>query len=163
MRTDLRSSILWIGPDQLLELRDARGRVLTSVIGTLWVTQQDDPRDIVITAGDSRRIERDGITLAQSLNGAAYVLVEDGVAARLINADGSSEAVTPARLATASDIARRAVAGDATSLHEWARHERSRAIAMLFADATDAMLDLLRRAGRRLAAITPSAAAALAR
>ena len=163
MRTDLRSSILWIGPDQLLELRDARGRVLTAVIGTLWMTQQDDARDIVIAAGDSRRIERDGITLAQSLNGAAYVLVEDGVAARLINADGSSEAVTPARLETASDIARRAVARDATSLHDWARHERSRAIAMLFADATDAMLDALRRAGRRLAALAPSAAAVLAR
>lgn len=162
MRNDLRSSIVWLGPNQLLELREAQGRVLTSVIGTLWMTQEDDLLDVVISAGESRRIEHGGVTLAQTLSGAAYVLIEDGADARVIHADGSSDIVgratadTPPAAALPADW-------DSVRLHAWARHERALAIAALFANATDAMLRGLQRAGRRLAKLMPSAAAALAR
>ena len=162
MRDDLRSSILWLGPDQLLELRDAQGRMLTTVIGTLWMTQDGDPRDVVIGPGDSRRIERDGVTLAQTLDGAAYVLIEDSVDARVIHADGRSEVVSRAAPATTTE---RAVPArrDSVHLHALARIERSRAIAAAFADATDAMLRALQAAGRRLATLATSKAAVLAR
>ena len=162
MRNDLRSSIVWLGPNQLLELRDAQGRVLTSVIGSLWITQEDDLRDLVIGAGESRRIEHGGVTLAQSLNGAAYVLIEDGADARVIHADGSSDIVGRATTESAPAAAM-PPDWDSVRLHAWARHERALAIAALFADATEAMLRALQRAGRRLAKLMPSAAAALAR
>ena len=163
MRNDLRSSIVWLGPNQLLELRDAQGRVLTSVIGSLWITQEDDLRDLVIGAGESRRIEHGGVTLAQSLNGAAYVLIEDGADARVIHADGSSDIVGRATTEPAPAAAALPADWDSVRLHVWARHERALAIASLFADATEAMLRALQRAGRRLAKLMPSAPAALAR
>jgi len=162
MRNDLRSSIVWLGPDQLLELRDAQGRVLTTVIGTLWMTQEGDPRDAVIGPGDSRRIERDGVTLAQTLDGAAYVLIEDGVDARVIHADGTSEVVSRAAPATTTDVADPARL-DSVQLHALARIERSRGIAAAFVDSTDAMLRAVRAAGRRLATLATSATAPLAR
>jgi hypothetical protein len=164
MRNDLRSSIIWLGPNQLLELREAQGRVLTSVIGTLWMTQEGDPRDVVIRAGEAQRIERAGVTLVQTLHGAAYVLIEDGVEARVIHADGSSETVAHATVVDASaGVPGLPSSWSATQLHARAREERARAIATLFADTTDAMLDGLRRAGRRLATLMPAAAATLAR
>ena len=93
----------------------------------------------------------------------AYVLIEDGTDARVIHADGSSDVVgraaveaAPAATAAPADL-------DGVRLALWARHQREVAIATMFADATDAMLRALQRAGRRLAKVLPSAAAALAR
>ena len=43
-----------------IALRDARGVELTVVSGGLWVTMEDDPRDVILKAGDSRPIERNG-------------------------------------------------------------------------------------------------------
>lgn len=46
-----------------LPLDDARGRIVTCVAGVAWLTMEGDSRDIVLAAGDSYRIEHDGLTL----------------------------------------------------------------------------------------------------
>lgn len=47
-----------------LRLADARGTTLRVLRGQLWVTQDRDPRDIVLEAGDTWTVERNGLTLA---------------------------------------------------------------------------------------------------
>lgn len=46
-----------------LALRDIRGRVVTCVSGSVWMTMKGDPRDIVLAPGVSFVVDRDGVTL----------------------------------------------------------------------------------------------------
>jgi hypothetical protein len=151
MRTDLRSSILWLGHDQLLELRHARGRGVTTVIGQVWVTQENDLRDIVLGPGTSQRIESDGLVLVQALDGAAYVLVEDGVAVRLIGRDGASETLVAPEAAKSFQV------------HQWARHEKARSIATVLGDAIVTSARALKRAARQFVTLKSPATAQLPR
>jgi hypothetical protein len=51
---------------ELVQLDDARGATLRVTRGLLWITLQDDLRDVVLAAGDSFTIDRDGLTLAEA-------------------------------------------------------------------------------------------------
>ena len=44
-------------------LDDARGRIVTCVAGTAWLTMEGDSRDIVLASGESFTVDRDGLTL----------------------------------------------------------------------------------------------------
>ena len=46
-----------------MALRDALGSTVTCVSGTLWLTMEGDSRDIVLGAGASFVVERDGLTI----------------------------------------------------------------------------------------------------
>jgi hypothetical protein len=59
---------------ELVELDGARGTTLRVTRGTLWLTQEGDRRDIVLTAGDAFTIERGGITIVEA-QGSASVCV----------------------------------------------------------------------------------------
>ena len=50
----------------LVELVDARGATLRVDSGSVWVTQERDARDVVLHAGDSWMIEREGVTVAEA-------------------------------------------------------------------------------------------------
>jgi len=64
----------------LVKLDDARGTTLGVARGTLWVTQEHDPRDVVLNAGDVWAVERDGLTLVEAQTGAALCLLGRGAA-----------------------------------------------------------------------------------
>lgn len=51
---------------ELVHIDDARGATLRVTRGALWITLQDDVRDVVLEAGDSFTIDRDGLTLAEA-------------------------------------------------------------------------------------------------
>jgi hypothetical protein len=55
----------------MLELHDAAGTTIANRRGILWVTQDGDPRDIVLAPGQSFTVDRDGTTLVTSMRGAA--------------------------------------------------------------------------------------------
>ena len=61
-------------PDELVRLDGARGTTLRITRGTVWITLEDDTRDVVLTAGDAFTIDRRG---AGALDG-----VRDGPAHR---------------------------------------------------------------------------------
>ena len=44
-------------------LRNRRGSTVTCVSGTLWLTMEGDTRDIVLAAGASFVVDRDGLTI----------------------------------------------------------------------------------------------------
>ena len=60
-----------LAPRQLLQLDGARGTRLHVERGTLWVTLEDDLRDIVIERGGSFTIDRGGLTLVEAQNDAS--------------------------------------------------------------------------------------------
>ena len=49
-----------------LPLRDARGTILRVTRGSLWITQENDTRDLVLRTGDSLAVERDGLTIVEA-------------------------------------------------------------------------------------------------
>jgi hypothetical protein len=55
-----------LAPNELVRLPQARGTTLRVTRGTLWITLQDDTRDIVLEAGDSYVIDRGGLTLIEA-------------------------------------------------------------------------------------------------
>ncbi len=60
---------------RLLALAGRRGERIESLRGSVWVTQDDDQRDLVLAPGEAHVIERDGPVLVQALE-AALVSVQ---------------------------------------------------------------------------------------
>lgn len=67
---------------EVLRLQDAAGRHVGVARGTVWVTQERDPKDRILAAGMSFRVTRDGLTLVVPLGGGATVVLEEGLAAQ---------------------------------------------------------------------------------
>jgi len=51
----------------MLKIQDGRGVVIEVKRGMLWLTQEGDPRDRYIGAGDWLRLDSDGLTIANAL------------------------------------------------------------------------------------------------
>jgi uncharacterized protein YjiS (DUF1127 family) len=82
MDTGLRQQgLLTIAPGGVLRLRDAAGRHLSVVQGSVWITQHGEVRDAVLESGESLRFGRKGLSLVQALDGRpAVIALEDGLA-----------------------------------------------------------------------------------
>ena len=77
-------------PSQPLDLRDAKGTVVTARAGTIWITQPDDRRDIVLRPGQSFTVDRDGLTLVSAVG-------KPGSVALLPTQQHAFDVVTPAK------------------------------------------------------------------
>lgn len=55
-----------LAPGEMIRLDGARGTTLRVTRGTLWVTLERDPRDVVLAAGHSFTIDRGGVTLVEA-------------------------------------------------------------------------------------------------
>ena len=73
MRIELQSGAVQLGPDQTLKLRDGVGATVCAVAGTVWITEENQPRDIVLKPGACYRLRERGIALVNSLGGNAAV------------------------------------------------------------------------------------------
>jgi len=67
---------IWeLASGEFVRLDGARGTTLRVTRGTLWLTQERDVRDIVLSAGDAFTIERSGITLVEALDSATVCVL----------------------------------------------------------------------------------------
>lgn len=62
-----------------LRVRNGYGRRIAVLEGNVWVTQDGDPRDIVLGAGDDFLFDRRAPALVSSLDGDARIVGEDGM------------------------------------------------------------------------------------
>jgi len=67
MRIELGKGNLHLQAGQTLRVRDGAGNTVCCRTGTLWVTEEEWPRDIVLGAGACHVLSRRGTALVQAL------------------------------------------------------------------------------------------------
>ncbi len=60
----------------ILVVLNPSGKTVTCVRGCLWITQDGDPKDVVIAAGDSYTLDRAGRMLVSALEDSSVMLAE---------------------------------------------------------------------------------------
>ncbi|HQR12554.1 MAG TPA: DUF2917 domain-containing protein [Casimicrobiaceae bacterium] len=86
-------TIIGMKPRETVTLPDLRGTTLRVTRGTLWITQEGDPQDIVLRDGDTWTIERDGLTIVEAQSDSSFCVVGRRVETLIrnrANARGSS-------------------------------------------------------------------------
>ena len=73
MQIELGSGALRLAPNQTLKVVDGAGSTVCALDGALWITEENQVRDIVLEPGNCYRLEHPGIALVNSLGGVAAV------------------------------------------------------------------------------------------
>lgn len=74
MRIELEPGALRLAPGQTLRVIDALGSTLRVAEGSVWITEQDLPQDVVLGAGGSYRLSRQGLALVHAFGDATVAL-----------------------------------------------------------------------------------------
>lgn len=67
MQTDPSHAVTRLAPGAVLRIADGPGRTVAVFQGLLWITQQEDPRDTLLGAGETFQLDRPGMAVAQAL------------------------------------------------------------------------------------------------
>jgi hypothetical protein len=73
MRLELRQGAVQLGPNQTLRVVDGEGTTVCAVQGAVWITEENQPKDIVLQPGSCYRLRNRGIAIVNSLGGSAAV------------------------------------------------------------------------------------------
>ena len=73
MTLQLKKGSVRLGPNQTLKVVDGAGSTVSAIEGSVWITEENQLNDIVLTPGDSYRLRNPGVALVNSLGGAAAV------------------------------------------------------------------------------------------
>ncbi len=73
MQIELRSGAVRLGANQTLKVLDGAGSTVCAVEGAIWITEENQPRDIVLEAGGCYRLQHSGVAIVNSLAGEAAV------------------------------------------------------------------------------------------
>ena len=76
MQIDINRSTLSLARDGLVAIRDGQGTQIVCGAGSLWITQECDVKDAVITAGESFTLSHPGLTLVTALNASELTIIE---------------------------------------------------------------------------------------
>jgi hypothetical protein len=79
-----------LAPGQSLRVRDAIGCTVMCCAGTVWITQEGDPRDIFLTAGQRFTFDRPGL---------AFIRAEEGMKDEWMSDSGITVISLPLKLA----------------------------------------------------------------
>jgi len=60
---------------EVVTLPDVRSATLRVTRGTLWITQEGDPQDVVLRAGDSWAVKRNGLTVVEAQDDASFWVI----------------------------------------------------------------------------------------
>jgi hypothetical protein len=78
MMNTRQSRTLDLEQHELLHLPRARGTVVRVNRGVVWLTEHRDPRDIVLSAGDTWMVEHGGLTLLEAQRSATVTVTGPG-------------------------------------------------------------------------------------
>ena len=76
MQIEINRSTLSLARDGLVAIRDGQGTRVVCHAGSLWITQECDVKDAVITAGESFTVNHPGLTLVTGLSASELTIVE---------------------------------------------------------------------------------------
>ena len=76
MNLELNQNGICLKPQQLVKVRGGRGHAIVCHSGSVWVTQDGDPRDIILRAGDAFTLDRDGPALVQAFEPGAISIAQ---------------------------------------------------------------------------------------
>ena len=75
MDTDLLRAARDLPKTGLFRIHDGQGQRIECLQGCLWVTQESDPRDIILEAGEGFTIDRAGETFLSALSDARFLVL----------------------------------------------------------------------------------------
>lgn len=67
MELKTNAAVLELKPGQIVTLEDASGASIQTRCGTVWITEEGEPRDFVLGAGERRVVSNRGRTLIQAM------------------------------------------------------------------------------------------------
>ena len=73
MRIELKQGAVQLGQNQTLRVVDGAGSTVCAVEGSVWIIEENQPRDIVLKPGACYRLRERGIALVNSRGGNAAV------------------------------------------------------------------------------------------
>jgi hypothetical protein len=73
MQIELEAGAVKLGPNQTLKLRDSAGSTVCVMEGSVWITEENQPRDVVLEPGSCYRLRHAGLAIINALGGAAAV------------------------------------------------------------------------------------------
>lgn len=74
MKLEITSGALQLSRGQTLKLKDSVGSTICAREGTVWITEEDSRKDVVLEPGNCFRIDRPGLTLVQAFADASVSL-----------------------------------------------------------------------------------------
>jgi hypothetical protein len=74
MRIELISNAVPLRRGQVLRIVDGAGSTIRAGQGTVWVTEENRPRDVILEAGASYRLRESGVAVIQALSEASLSL-----------------------------------------------------------------------------------------
>lgn len=76
MDNELHHPLTDLTAGSMLRVRDGQGRAIVVFEGQVWITQDDDQRDIVLAAGESFSADQPGLMLVEALHDSKVMLLE---------------------------------------------------------------------------------------
>ena len=73
MRIELEAGAVRLNGNQTLRLRDSAGSTVCVVEGSVWITEENQARDIVLSPGSCYRLQKSGLAIVNPLGGGAAV------------------------------------------------------------------------------------------
>jgi hypothetical protein len=62
-----------LAPNQTIKVRDSAGSTVCAVEGSVWITEENQARDIVLSPGACYRLKHAGVAIINALGGGAAV------------------------------------------------------------------------------------------
>ena len=74
MKIELKAGALRLERGQTLRVVDAAGSTICADSGSIWITEEKEPRDVVLTPGGCYRLRTDGVAVVEALGRASLTL-----------------------------------------------------------------------------------------
>jgi hypothetical protein len=81
MKSDLIQAARALAKGQLFRIDDGVGQRIECLSGALWITQHNDPRDVILRGSEGFTIERGGATYVSALQPSTLVVLADATTA----------------------------------------------------------------------------------